>query len=103
MSDSANAPLCPLCGRPIPPGARQSLHHLVPVLKGGRGGATVLLHAICHDEIHAVLTEAELARHFDTVAKLRAHPKLKRFIAWVAGKPPEFHARTRASHRMRRR
>jgi hypothetical protein len=96
-------PLCPLCGRPIPAEARQSLHHLVPVLKGGRSGETVLLHAICHNEIHAVLTEAELAREFNTVEKLRRHPKLKRFIAWVAGKPPGFHARTRANHRMRKR
>ena len=96
-------PVCPLCGRPIPAEARQSLHHLVPVLKGGRGGGTVLLHAICHNEIHAVLTEAELARAFDTVGKLRRHPKLRRFIAWVARTDPAFHARTRANHRLRRR
>ncbi|ABV91801.1 hypothetical protein Dshi_0052 [Dinoroseobacter shibae DFL 12 = DSM 16493] len=40
-------PLCPLCDRPIPPGAPQSLHHLVPKLRGGKGGPTVLLHQIC--------------------------------------------------------
>jgi hypothetical protein len=97
MSD----PVCPLCGRPIPGSARQSLHHLVPRLKGGRDGPVVLLHAICHNEIHATLTEAELARRFDTVEKLRRHPKLARFIRWVAGKPPDFHARSRANHRMR--
>lgn len=103
MENPAPDPVCPLCRRPIPAGARRSLHHLVPVLKGGRDGPTVLLHAICHNEIHATLTETELARGFDTVEKLRAHPKLKRFIAWVARKHPAFHARTRANHRMRRR
>ncbi|MEC8041914.1 MAG: HNH endonuclease, partial [Pseudomonadota bacterium] len=48
-------PICPLCERPIPPEVPQSRHHLLPKLKGGKGGATVLLHHICHKEIHATL------------------------------------------------
>jgi len=103
MPDPAPSPLCPLCQRPIPPGARRSLHHLVPVLKGGRKGPAVLLHHACHNEIHAALTEAELNRDYDTVEKLRAHPKLARFVAWLAGKGPGFDPRTRASARRRRR
>lgn len=59
-------PLCPLCQRPIPAGVRQSQHHLIPKLKGGKGGPTILVHHICHQEIHATLTEAELARAFNT-------------------------------------
>tara|TARA_R100000750_G_scaffold59372_1_gene47836 strand:- start:1809 stop:2066 length:258 start_codon:yes stop_codon:yes gene_type:complete len=55
-------PVCPVCLRPIPPGARQSLHHLVRKLKGGKGGAVVQLHQICHSEIHARFTESQLAR-----------------------------------------
>ena len=92
MPDDPPAPICPLCGRPIPPEARQSLHHLVPKLRGGKGGPTVLLHQICHNEIHASLTEAKLARTYNTIDALRAHPRLARFIAWVAKRPPGFHA-----------
>ena len=87
-------PICPLCGRPIPPRARASRHHLVPKLKGGRQGPTVLMHAICHNEVHATLTEAELARDFSSIEALRAHPRLARFIEWVRGRDPAFHSRT---------
>jgi hypothetical protein len=96
-------PVCPLCGRPIPPGAPQSDHHLVPRLKGGARGEVVRLHQVCHDAIHAVLTEAELARGYRDVAALRAHPKIARFVAWVAGKPAGFQARTAGPRRRRRR
>ena len=92
MPDTA-PPTCPLCLRPIPPDVPQSLHHLIPRSRGGKGGPTVLLHHICHKEIHAALSETDLARHFTTVAALRAHPRLARFAAWVAKRPPGFLSR----------
>ncbi|MEM1345164.1 MAG: HNH endonuclease [Pseudomonadota bacterium] len=95
-------PVCPLCERPIPPEARQSLHHLTPKMRGGRHGPTVLLHQICHNEIHAALSETELARHYASIEALRAHPRIARFIAWVADKPPAFHAPTAGRGRRRR-
>lgn len=93
--------VCPLCDRPIPPGVG-SVHHLVPKLRGGKGGPTVLLHAICHKEIHATLTEAELARAYSSMDALRAHPRLARFAAWVARRPPGFAARSAPSRRRQR-
>lgn len=92
-------PVCPLCGRTIPPGAKQSLHHLVPRLRGGKGGPTVLLHQICHNEIHATLSETELAREFNTMEALRAHPRLARFIAWLRKRPDDFHSKTPGARR----
>lgn len=94
-------PICPLCCRPIPPEAKQSQHHLVPKLKGGKGGETVLLHQICHNEIHATLTEAELARSYFTIEALQAHPRLQKFIAWVGRRPPGFHSKTPGRRRKR--
>lgn len=92
--------LCPLCGRPIPD-SQKDAHHLVPKSKGGH--ATESLHRICHRQIHALLNEAELARQYNTVDSLLAHPEVNRFVRWVQTKPPNFYERSRKSQRLRAR
>ncbi|WP_299027208.1 HNH endonuclease [uncultured Sulfitobacter sp.] len=94
-------PICPLCLRPIPEGVPQSQHHLIPKLKGGKGGPMILMHHICHREIHATLTEAELARSYHTPEALRAHPRLAKFAAWVAKRPPSFRSKIPGGMRKR--
>ncbi len=102
MQDQDNTdPICPLCLRPILPGVPQSLHHLIPKLKGGKGGPTVLLHHICHREIHATLTESELARQYNTPDALRMHPRLEKFARWVAKRPPDFNSKIPGKRRKR--
>ncbi len=101
ISENDAVPVCPLCLRPIPRDAPQSIHHLVPKLKGGKGRATVLLHAICHNEIHASLSEAELARSFNTIEALQNHPRLEKFIRWVRKRPPGFRSKTPGKRRLR--
>ena len=81
---------CWLCGRAL--GIRVEWHHPVPRSRGGR--ETVPLHPICHRAIHVQLSNADLARMGADVASLRAHPALSRFLAWIARKPPDFHAPT---------
>lgn len=88
-------PICPLCDRPIPPDVPQSRHHLIPKLRGGKRGETVLLHHICHKTIHKTFKETELARNLNTVAALRAHPDMARFLEWIAKRPPGFTGKVR--------
>lgn len=90
--------VCPLCERKIPPSQRDA-HHLVPKSKGGRH--TEYLHRICHRQIHALLTETELARQFNSVDALLTHPDVALFVAWVKAKPDDFMERTRKSQRIR--
>ncbi len=90
---------CALCLRPVLPGTPQSLHHLVPKLRGGKGGPTALMHQICHNEVHATASEAELARLWNTPAKLREHPRLAKFVAWIAKRPAGFHSKTPGARR----
>ena len=92
LAERVATPLaCALCRRPL--GARVEWHHLVPKSEGGRTIAPV--HPICHRTIHATLPNAELARTYADPEVLRAHPDIARFVRWVAGKHPDFHAAVR--------
>lgn len=82
---------CWLCGRPL--GSRVQQHHTVP--KAKRGRETVPVHPICHWAIHANFTNAQLARFGADREALLVNEALARFVAWVADKPPDFHAPTR--------
>ncbi len=90
--------ICPLCERKIPLSQRDA-HHLVPKSKGGR--YTEYLHRICHRQIHALLTETELAKQFNSVDALLTHSDMAHFVAWVKTKPDDFMERTRKSQRRR--
>lgn len=97
-AESRDDPICPLCGRPIPPD-QQDAHHFVPRSRGGR--ETALVHRICHRQLHALFSETELARDYATPEALRAHPEMARFLDWVRTKPPGFMERARRSARRR--
>ena len=88
MSDENALEPCPLCGRPLVPGPSVNLHHLT--LRKFKGRVAVTIHKVCHDKIHAVLSEREIARDYDSIDKLAAHPEIAEFVKWVAKKPPEF-------------
>ena len=90
--------VCPLCERVIPTSQRDA-HHLVPKSKGGR--QTEYLHRICHRQIHALFNETELARQYNSVEALLAHPEMARFITWVKTKPDHFYERTQKSQRLK--
>lgn len=82
---------CWLCGRPL--GEVVQLHHPVP--KSRKGKIVVPLHPICHQTIHANFTNAQLARIAEDRSQVIANEAVAKFVSWVAGKPPDFHAPTR--------
>ena len=49
----------------------------------------------------ASLSEADLARHYNTIEALKAHPRLAKFITWVVRRPPDFRSRTPGGRRRR--
>ena len=81
---------CWLCQRPL--GRKVERHHPVPKARGGR--ETVKVHPICHRTLHRTLDNKTLEAIGDDVGALRREPAIARFLAWVASKPPDFHAPT---------
>lgn len=94
-ADDRMGATCALCGRAL--GVRIEWHHAVPKSEGGTD--TVPVHPLCHRAIHAALTNAEIARYRGDMGAIAAVPAIARFIAWVADKPPDFHAPTRRARR----
>jgi len=88
MSEPQSA--CWLCARPL--GHRREWHHPVPKSRGGR--TRVAVHPICHRTIHATFSNVQLGCMSPDAAPLLADPAIRRFVDWVADKPPDFHART---------
>ena len=83
-------PTCALCGRDRP----LTFHHLIPRALHRRKKiasayskeelqAGVDLCRDCHDAVHRFATEKELAEQYCTLEKLREHPDVARFVAWV--------------------
>lgn len=90
--------ICPLCDRAVPKSQRDE-HHLIPKSHGGRH--TVVLHRICHRQIHATFTETELARQYNDIEQLKLQADMSGFIQWIRLKPDNFFERTRKSRRLK--
>jgi hypothetical protein len=86
--------LCQLCMRPIPKSQRDA-HHLIPKSRGGVD--TVILHRLCHRQVHATLTESQLARNYSTIEALKGHPEIAKFIEWISDKPTHIRAAIKRS------
>lgn len=87
--------VCSICNRKIPH-SQLDAHHLIPKSKGGK--KTEFLHRICHRQIHALFTETELAKQFNSISALLSHTDMKLFVNWVKNKPDNFIERTKKSH-----
>jgi hypothetical protein len=85
---------CALCQRVTKRGT--TAHHLIPRtchanrwfkknFSRERMMQTVDLCRDCHAEVHRLIpSEKLLGRQYNTLAALREHPKLARYLAWVA-------------------
>jgi 5-methylcytosine-specific restriction protein A len=105
MRASRDAPAtgtCQLCGRDVP---REliTLHHLLPRQKGGVASDRTPLCKPCHKQLHAVFSNAQLAREFATLQSLRQAEALQPFLRWIRRQKPGRNFRTMSSGGQRRR
>jgi 5-methylcytosine-specific restriction endonuclease McrA len=94
--DSPNQ-TCSLCERDVPRDLI-TLHHLKPREKGGRAEHRTPLCRPCHKQLHAVFSNAVLARSLDRVDLLKASPELQGFLGWIRRQKPDRNFRTIVSN-----
>lgn len=76
-------------------------HHLVPRSRKGR--VTVRICSPCHRQIHALFSEKELEREYDTVEKLLAAEEIRPWLSWIRRRKPTGRIRARRSNRRKSR
>jgi Fe-S oxidoreductase len=96
---------CAICGRE----ETLTRHHLIPRVRhrnkrNKREFDRVTVKEVvgicrpCHSQIHQLFTEKDLERAYNSIDKLRAHPELAKFAAWISAKPRGFRAAMRRSN-----
>lgn len=89
---------CPLCKREL--GNIWDRHHLVPRTFGGK--EVVNIHRICHNKIHSVFTEKELAQYYNTIERLLESEQIVRFVKWIEKKHPDYYEKTKDTNERKR-
>jgi hypothetical protein len=95
-----NQEKCLLCGRELAQPFNE--HHLIPVSQGGTFEPKVNLHLICHNKIHSLFTEKELAKQYYSIELLQANDEMQKFIKWVRKKKPSYYDRNKKANRKRK-
>ena len=94
--------VCKICLRDITHNSYWDEHHLIPKAKGGKYTEKVRLHRICHEKIHSIWTEGELANVYNNVESILTNPDMISFIKWIRKKPPEFYVKTKLNNNKKR-
>ncbi len=77
-----------------------TVHHLVPRSQGGKFGPKVQLCPTCHRQLHALFSEATLAKELQSLEQIRENPEMAGYLNWVRKQksPTNFRVR-RSNHR----
>jgi hypothetical protein len=94
---SNSAVVCPVCLHEYDL-RETSRHHVVPKSRGGR--ETVRLCFSCHKQIHALFSEKELEREYNTLEALLATEAMRRWAGWIRKRKPTSRIAARRSARV---
>ena len=78
---------CPICGRLTPPEYVEK-HHLDP--KSKKGKETKKVCCSCGSMVHKLFTNKELAKKYNTIEALLAHPDIQKWKEWLSKRPNHF-------------
>lgn len=93
--------VCCICDRDMVAGISADDHHWIPQSKGGKKGPKTTIHRICHDKLHSVWSEKELAKTYNNPTVIKVAPEMQEFLAFVKNKRPDFYMSTKMNNRRR--
>jgi len=93
---------CSICLRDMIDGYSVDRHHLIPILKGKKSGPTIKIHRICHEKIHSIWTENEIAKKYNSPELIRASEEMKEFLEWIQKQKIDLYSPTKMSNKKRR-
>lgn len=91
--------VCELCNRTV---SIITKHHLIPLQKGGKKCPTLSLCPTCHEQIHALFTNRELATYYHTLDALKRDIKIIRYLKFIENYPGDYHFTIKKSRRVRK-
>ena len=89
---------CELCRREA---QQHTVHHLVPRSQGGKLGPKTRLCPTCHKQLHALFSEATLARELHSLDLIKANAEVARFLKWARRQKADTGFRVRRSNNRR--
>lgn len=93
---------CEICSRSLIKAKFIDQHHLIPKAKNGKYTDKITIHRICHEKIHSIWSESELASYYNTPKRIKEHSDMQTFIKWIKTKSCDFYTKTKLSNGRRR-
>lgn len=85
--------VCPICERDMfKDGKSTNQHHFVPKSQGGK--EQDMVHRVCHDKIHSIWTEKQLAQEYSSAEAILENEEMKKFVKWIEKKDELFYTST---------
>ena len=75
--------ICEICDRDV---EELEKHHLEP---GNKKSKTIQVCYCCGDQLHALFTNKELKKYYNTLEKIKQSSKVQKYILWVRKKNPQ--------------
>lgn len=90
--------VCELCLREP---EKFTVHHLVPRSQGGRFGPKARLCPTCHRQLHALFSEATLAKELQSLDQIKANSEMAGYLSWARKQKGPTNFRVRRSNNRR--
>jgi len=82
--------ICPLCEREVD---QLTKHHLTPERRNRKNSDSISICLQCSHQIHALFDNRTLKTELNTLEKLKADPKVVKYVQWIQKRDGTFKIR----------